>query len=275
MEDVWANAWSQPEEDVAHTVPPKTRLNDLPSWSLSSGATVKDEEADVGVPSWTSGEVDWAEPTGQASLWSSTSVSEDLALGTHGWDTNVDLNPHAELATEEDEEDEKSVRPSKIADDVVETEERVSRVSTPESSKTVTSPDHADSDSPSMEIPPSLPLAPSSGLEQPEGSNPDTTFGSYEDGLSSVVPVLNEGESAWTSPKFGVPDPEEDAWGSAWQTPEMIEDTDEAPKDEWTIAREQKEKRDRTVVSAHFCLLQATGVLMDIILASRAACCYL
>ena len=41
MDDVWGNAWAQPEEDVAHSLPTKHKLNDVPAWSQATG---KDEE---------------------------------------------------------------------------------------------------------------------------------------------------------------------------------------------------------------------------------------
>lgn len=260
MDDVWGNAWAQPEEDVAHSLPTKNRTSEVSAWSLPSDEKGRHEEADVGMPSWSTGELNWTEPTGGASLWSSASVVDDLALETSGWGTSSGLSSksNSQIGDVERTDDYAPRTDAMDADDaseeITEHEERVSRSSTPVSIGTVTSvTDGKVTESLEDSILP--PTITSSSFEVTEVAK---ASGSFEDGDASVSNSnsFDDGRFTWASPVAAFEDEngEADAWGSAWRTPDLTntDDTDDGGKDEWVLAREQKAKRDRSVVRRLF-----------------------
>ncbi|EJD07640.1 uncharacterized protein FOMMEDRAFT_143962 [Fomitiporia mediterranea MF3/22] len=248
MDDVWTNAWSQPEEDVAHNVPTKPKLHGVPPWSFPSSAAGKEEEADVGMPSWSTGELNWTEPTGQASLWSSTSVVDDIALSMDGWRTSSDMKPESARNDEHTETvgSADSVGNEESSNATPSAEEQELRSETPDSLETATLPVHSE---PSPSVTEKSPIVPQSDLPVSEVLDNSDNFGSFVDGLASVSTSFDESNVTWGSPAptFNDPDATHDAWGSAWNTPDLGDTQEEEPKDEWAIASEQKAKRDRTV----------------------------
>ena len=229
MDDVWGNAWSQPEDDVVQHVPARTKVDDLPSWSLHSTAN-KHDEADVGTPSWSTGEVNWTEPTGQDSLWSSASVVDDVH--PDAWTTPVRTN------VEEHEASLFAVVDSDgVPQDFPDALKDVTRSSTPQSAETA-HPEQASAED--NEIPEPI----SSELRPSRPTTPDG-FGSFATGITPSMDVADT--DAWSSPVFN--DDSTNSWGSAWSATEKSPATTEHAKDEWEAAQEEKARRDRAVVS--------------------------
>ncbi|OCB86358.1 hypothetical protein A7U60_g6476 [Sanghuangporus baumii] len=256
MDDVWGNAWAQPEEDVAHSLPTKSKANDVPTWSFRSDEKSKHEEADVGIPSWSTGELNWTEPSGQSSLWSSASAVDGLALEANGWGTSSDLNPKLDSQIDVDEHPYDYKLPTGetgaagTSEDDTEGAEGISRSSTPGPIGTVTNKVTSGITTSVEQIeqsfsPPPIVLT---SFEAPEA--PDT-FDSFESGDTSVSNSFDEGTITWASPvaTFDDENSEAEAWGSAWRTPNLAtnDDMEEEGKDEWAMAREQKAMRDRSV----------------------------
>ncbi|KAL5513256.1 hypothetical protein ACEPAH_3654 [Sanghuangporus vaninii] len=256
MDDVWGNAWAQPEEDVAHSLPTKSKANDVPTWSFPSDEKSKHEEADVGIPSWSTGELNWTEPSGQSSLWSSASAVDGLPLEANGWGSSSDLNPRIDSQIDVDEHPYDYKLPTGetgaagTSEDDTEGAKGISRSSTPGPIGTVTN-EVTSSITTSVEqieqsfSPPPIVLT---SFEAPEA--PDT-FDSLESGDTSVSNSFDEGKITWASPvaAFDDENSEAEAWGSAWRTPNLAinDDMEENEKDEWAVAREQKAMRDRSV----------------------------
>ncbi|KAL5531742.1 hypothetical protein ACEPAG_4619 [Sanghuangporus baumii] len=253
MDDVWGNAWAQPEEDVAHSLPTKSRANDVPTWSFPSDEKSKHEEADVGTPSWSTGELNWTEPSGQSSLWSSASAVDGLALEANGWGSSSGLNPKLDSQIDVDEHPYDYKLPTGetaaigTSEDATEDTEGISRSSTPGPVGTVTNKVTSGIIT-SFEQSVSPPPIVLSSFEAPEASN---TFDSLESGDTSVSNSFDEGKITWVSPvaAFDDENSEAEAWGSAWRTPNLAnnDDVEEEEKDEWAMAREQKAMRDRSV----------------------------
>ncbi|KAL5536835.1 hypothetical protein ACEPAF_658 [Sanghuangporus sanghuang] len=256
MDDVWGNAWAQPEEDVAHSLPAKSKAHDVPTWSFRSDEKSKHEEADVGIPSWSTGELNWTEPSGQSSLWSSASAVDGLALEANGWGTSSDLNPKLDSQIDVDEHPYDYKLPTGetgaagTSEDDTEGAEGISRSSTPGPIGTVTNEVTSGITTSVEQIeqsfsPPPIVLT---SFEAPEA--PDT-FESFESGDTSVSNSFDEGTITWASPvaTFDDENSEAEAWGSAWRTPNLAtnDDMEEEGKDEWAMAREQKAMRDRSV----------------------------
>ncbi|KAI5121631.1 hypothetical protein M0805_001160 [Coniferiporia weirii] len=252
MDDVWGNAWSQSEEHLPGTdAPSKLKVDDVspPDWSFPL-ASSKHEETDVGLPSWSTGGLNWTEPTGQTSLWSDATAAEDLELETSGWGASSGMK--LEIGSELDARTRVDSPVASIPPD----EDEHYDVPTPEkgSIRSLT-PGPAEADVPptvNAEETESLhtdsgPVSTATAPSPPQSPDP---FGSFEAGLVSVPTVssLAEGEESWVSPvpvfdDIGTGD---DAWGSSWENAAQTE-SDESPKDEWAIAQEEKRRRDRSV----------------------------
>ncbi|KAL5492480.1 hypothetical protein ACEPAI_3927 [Sanghuangporus weigelae] len=253
MDDVWGNAWAQPEEDVTHSLPTKSRANDVPTWSLPSDEKSKHEEADVGIPSWSTGELNWTEPSGQSSLWSSASAVDGVALETSGWGSSSGLNPKLDSQIDVDEHPYDYKLPTGetgavvTSEDAIEGTEGISRSSTPGPIGTLTNEVTSDITT-TVEQSVSPPPIVLSSFEAPEASN---TLDSFESGDTSVSNSFDEGKITWASPVavFDDENSEAEAWGSAWRTPNLAknDDVEEEEEDEWAMAREQKAMRDRSV----------------------------
>ncbi|THH10365.1 hypothetical protein EW145_g1395 [Phellinidium pouzarii] len=245
MDDVWGNAWSLPEEDVAHSKP---EVGDVAAWSSLASASSKHEETEVGLPSWSTGEPNWSEPTGQTSLWSNAAAgADDLAAETKGWTASSSYELDSSSAIYEDEESETVSTPISSSndgnDDVPTLEEGHCRSLTPRSIETVISPAVNVDETGSFGTNGKRTLL-FTGSSPPQSPDP---FGSFETGIASLPTAssFTDGEDVWTSPvpAFEAADADSNAWGSAWRSSAQAEEAE----DEWTIAREEKLRRDHSV----------------------------
>lgn len=241
-DDVWGNAWSQPdnEQDLAHSVQPSKHIT-TPSWSLPAVAA---EEADVGTPSWSTGGLNWTEPTGEASLWASSNT-ESKTIETSEWDTSTGYKFDLSSADPAPETARNHATPTnEVKEEFVITLEPADRSqsATPTPTSPVTSPS-TDVEPPSASIVPTDVTLPDTEDQDP--------FGSFEAGFSSLPASSfdDDGSNAWvsTAPEFNDSIVETDGWGPKWEAVRHTDDNDVVVKDEWTIAREEKARRDRTV----------------------------
>lgn len=236
MDDVWGNAWSQTEDDVTHNVPTRSTLNELPSWSIPSTQS-KHDEADVGTPSWSTGELNWTEPTGQVSLWSSAVADENVHLDA--WATPVRTNVIEKEAADPSPLA-SAVSEDKLAVASDDEEDIITRSSSPQSAATA-HPDYPPvEDFEVSDIQPEV-----THVSRP--TSPDA-FGSFSIGLPSAPSADVVGGDAWSSPEFN---DSGDSWGSAWVSTENANASTELVKDEWELAQEEKARRDRTVVCSN------------------------
>lgn len=244
MDDLWGNAWSQADEDVAgKAVGTLKSLDDAP-WKPAA-TLPKVEEADIGLPSWSTGATNWAEPTGEDSLWTSEVAADGLSVTTHvtGWGGETELNYGNGDSTGNGEDGERVETPAETERLDDELEER---------------PEKSDHPSESSPVVGSITLAPEAVVDIQLHSHGDDTlksselFGSFETGLELEpgVPAF-EDDDKWDAPLST-----DDAWGSRWENTDVEEEQDEAPKDEWEIAREEKLRRDRAVVSPVLFLIE-------------------
>lgn len=225
MDDVWANAWSQTSDDTVDAKSPAP----LP-WQPSASAT-KHEEADIGLPSWSAGDVKWTEPSGEASLWStSVSVSDGLKVEEDSWTSNE----HSIYRTYSGDEKHTYAE---------ENEKPASGLSTP---KTPTeSHEEYDSDSEITPIESAVPEVEVSlgtlneRLEETIGTPMETKLGEETErqNISPVtLPATDSFDSdlTWSTPvaaSFGDISGN-DAWGTAWETDKISNTSTEEVKDE-------------------------------------------
>lgn len=243
MEDPWSNAWSESEQ------PPSTQLSNDTPWVLTSPAAVLDESDiagyeeeeredahhDAQLPSWPTGQPSWRSDA--ATFWPDTSHVSPLdgwrSIGgshsgipesSHVSQTAEDI-PGDEEEKEEDEEPEVVLSPKQAA------------FESPAASPS--SPVAEESDS---RLDEGLARIPAGLLEQPVPT-PDP-FGTFETGISPHSPE-DDLEEAWPN-SFQAAESigeKEQTWDAVWKAPANAED------DEWAVAREEKRKRDRRVVS--------------------------
>ena len=89
MEDPWSNAWSQPDT-LPEKTPRRSPLAKRPDVNSIPWA-VEDGEADVGEPSWSTGGIDWNQPSAQSSIWSSTTVDDVVEHNPYGgWQAKIE-----------------------------------------------------------------------------------------------------------------------------------------------------------------------------------------
>ena len=252
MDDLWGNAWSQPEEQqqerdlstkpVGNSIKP---LDSHSSWKLSTTLNA-DEGVDVGAPSWSTGAVNWTEPSGHAPLWGSSAEVDSPELGGQPWGGGNSLSYVSPVSFGHEEDKTPNLQQgdkAKGEDEIDVYDERESSMRSPD----VSVPDNFPAFMPDDNI------APDQGTHEleiqsiPESPDP---FGSFESAAATSTsrPVSLIADGSWTSAKLTFDAPEEDAWGSAWKPDDETQHPAEAPKDEWAMAREQKLRRDRTVV---------------------------
>lgn len=245
MDDVWGNAWSQSEAEdgVAHNIASTSKLDDIPTWSLSPLTTPKHVEADVGTPSWSSGELNWTEPIGQASLWASAPADDDVHMDA--WTTSLRTNNNERHEYDKNDTTETPIATTNDTEidavvDVPKDLKGLSRSSTPRSAETV-QPQQALTVTSAKDESDINPV----DEHEPRPVSPDG-FGGFASVVPSVVATDIPSNDAWSSPEF---DSSADSWGSAaWASAGKDEGTAERVKDEWEIAKEEKARRDRTVV---------------------------
>lgn len=237
MDDLWGNAWSQPDEDVAGKAARTLKSLDDAPWKPAATST-KVEEADIGLPSWSTGAINWAEPTGEVTLWTSEVAADGLTVNTQptGWggETELSYGIRDSAANSEDAAGPETPVESEKPDDGIE--------------KGLEKSDRPSESSPVAEA---RRLAPEAAVEVQLHSHGDDTlksselFGSFATGLE-IGPGVSafEDDDTWE-----VPPSTDDAWGSRWEDTVAEEEQDDIPKDEWEIAREDKLRRDRAVVS--------------------------
>ncbi|KAI0320884.1 hypothetical protein OF83DRAFT_1168972 [Amylostereum chailletii] len=224
MDDVWGNAWGDPAPStISHT--PHT------TWHSSASASPEEEEADLAVPSWSTGPAlgwddppdtqgsIWSQPSSSTVPWSSANPYEDIPLGRSQSSNSVDI-PGPGLPLDDDTATSSLPQPESPTD----RKEVVVDLTV--------QPDERDS---------SVPPAPSpSSTSRPP--SPDA-FGTFADASAASK------DPPWTdsSPKFS--GDTADDWGSAWTASrERASSPVEGQKvDEWEEARRQKEVMDRMV----------------------------
>ncbi len=221
MDNPWANAWGD-DTRPHHSSSPTT------SWSVPATSNNGHEEADIGIPSWSSNALQWNEPT--TSLWGEKSNSEPAVANTdHDMHVESTAEPDVGLSTE----DVPSL-PDSSQDSPVGSEELEISVFTP----------------------PSLTL-PSFRDESTEDSRPESrpgspdAFGTFETGLR----MNNVEADPWTPSKPSFSDLSDSA-STSWETNWVPADSgsDAARVDEWEAAKQEKARRDLHVVRL-FCSL--------------------
>lgn len=258
MDDLWGNAWSQPDErqqqehdiSLKSTTNPNKSIDTSSSWKLPTSLK-NEEEADVGLPSWSTGAVNWTEPSGHAPLWGSSVGLDSPDLDGQPWGgSSVNFVPPISFDRDSNELNE-SQRDHDV--DEVHEEQKVVVGESVESATPVRSPVLDIPDSPPASTPDEQSLATDEKtIDSQVPKTPDSPdgFGTFESGAatSRSRPVSIVEDEAWTPAKLTFDGPEEDAWATAWKSADANQPAAEAPKDEWEIAREVKLRRDRTVV---------------------------
>ena len=227
MDNPWENAWGE------HSVQPTVAST---SWTgLHPHVPEVQQEADIGMPSWSTS-IKWNEPAADepsGSLWSQP---------TDVWDPSTSYDQMALSGQVEREPSIPSHPPtSKIDGTYIGPE---SPPPPPEGESPPTFP--SSTVNISYEDEPSPPFVPKGIGSSPPSPN---AFGTFE---SADV------DTAWESNTSNLPADSslnDDAWGGAWEQPQIVKDieNEDEPPDEWELAKQQKEKLDRHVVSlAHF-----------------------
>ncbi|KAK0188929.1 hypothetical protein F5146DRAFT_1225608 [Armillaria mellea] len=213
MDNPWANAWG---DDTR----PHHSSSSTTSWSVPVTLNNDHEEADIGVPSWSSesNALQWNELT--TSLWGEKSNIESVVTNT-GHDMGIKST--AELDVGLSTEDVPSLPDSPQDSPVASGELEIS-----------------------VFTPPSLPL-PSFRDESPEDSRPESrpgspdAFGTFETGLH----INNVEADPWTpsKPSFSdLSDTVSTSWETNWAPADSSSDTERV--DEWEAAKQEKARRD-------------------------------
>lgn len=253
MDDLYGNAWSQPDEQQVKSKALKSSSasgSGGEPWGLGASGP-KDDEADVGQPSWSTGAVSWNEPSGEASLWTAgaSHAADELS---YDWgapsDSNFSLQAtspfeaHVSPRLDTSEADEEVTKETEDSGAVV---QAPSEPSSPEVAPAILIGSPKERDEAPLQLP-------SEALAFPSTPDSPDPFGSFETGLhdSAAVPGSLEADESWSSAvAFDSAADDREAWGSAWEAPkDESEVVPDVPKDEWELAKEHKLKRDRTVV---------------------------
>ncbi|KDQ61572.1 hypothetical protein JAAARDRAFT_190313 [Jaapia argillacea MUCL 33604] len=229
MDDIWGNAWGESTKP-----PPATTTHEDPVWPARSPILTGDNEADIGLPSWSTGsDIRWNEPSETAgSLWSqpdnasawgaTPSPYEDISLGRI---PTPEIQPPLKPPSRQ--------------------EELPFDVPLPPVRDELSLPSPFVEEDEAQEV--SIPVAESS-LSTPRPPSPDGDgFGTFESGVDAFE---STGLEPW-SPS-GATFAAEDVgsgWASAWSTSqhEATPDTDSEKLDEWERAKRQKEQGDMKV----------------------------
>lgn len=227
MDDLYANAWSDRQE-IALPELKSPVIDSNPSWvSPNHSLPPHDEEADLAAPSWSTGaEIHWNEPS-ESSGFSWSQTDPDLAWGASTYEGIQIRN----TPTEENNE---------LSLPTPEPEEETTVASTPHSPHASTLEDTSLSQ-PSPDLTEALAsVVHSPGFSSsPRSTSPDA-FGTFETAAT-----------ADDDPAFALRqnELEADTWGSAWNAPKVNEESTDGAMDEWEVAKQQKAKQDRKVVS--------------------------
>lgn len=228
MDDLYRNAWTSSidhDEDI-------TGINPSPWTATKSPVEIHDHEADLAAPSWSTGaDIRWNEPSEAGGFswtqtdpdlaWTSTTTYDDMKLGQASEQTmsGTEAQEKIEDAEERGEEAEIAVPvtvPTSASMEVEETEHMspVLGFATPSKLSPVATPPYP---------PPS-----------PDG------FGTFESAI----------EATTSTPSFAQDDLAADAWGSPWTSaPGAADRSTQDTVDDWEVAKEQKARQDRKVVS--------------------------
>lgn len=231
MDDLYENAWGEPSKTNIIASSSSKGLWTTPRLPLSPP-----DEVDLAAPSWGTGvDTRWHEHSEGSPGFSWSNAEPDTAWGVSTdseSDTRTDSEPHTTETTEATEvaaEDE----PQEVTEDEIPPGQ-----SSPASVK-----------SPSASPPPSPPPLDRQDTPVNETSPSDTRASSPEgDAFGTFATPFDS-----TSKPFATdttPELEPDAWGSPWGGAEGEDEEQEAtPVDEWEVARQQKAKLDRKIVS--------------------------
>ncbi|KAI0080133.1 hypothetical protein K474DRAFT_1769602 [Panus rudis PR-1116 ss-1] len=232
MDDLYGNAWDDPVK-LDSDEPPS--LNRTHTWtSPKLPLTTQDEEADLAVPSWSTGaDIRWNEPSEDSHGFAWSAAEPDLAWTSSTYE-DIQLGKPAVVS---EEEEVGQIHPSPDSPAHSTEEEPSSPLGVdyqalgvlPEPPSTTSELSHTDSDKTENQIrPPS-----------PDGDG----FGSFESAV--------EGNEVDVHPdSLDVPpDLAENAWGSAWASESKDSESSEEPPvlDEWEQAKLEKEKLDSIV----------------------------
>lgn len=234
MDDPWANAWGDAAEK-------KTTI-----WSSSSPPTNVDQEADIAMPSWSTGPaIQWSEPSEtHSSLWA-TPPSDSLKP----WDPPVSLYENIVIPRPTLSEVELAASSQEPKSAGLDSETSLSRSVSPESPSVPLS-----SDPESV-----FPTAPSPNLHLPAISPPDSpdAFGTFETALQHDVDDVEVDPWSPTQTSFAPESADSNTWATEWGPPARVEESQDKdePVDEWEAAQQQKQQQDRYVVSYRFLLL--------------------
>ena len=227
MDDLYDNAWGE-------TSRPATQSSDFASPSVATWSTPKlavplDEDVELAPPSWSTGpDIHWNERTDDAQGFAWSGTDPDLAWGASTY-------AHAQTDSGYETADpptvaEESELPTQM-DEVTPVDDEIPAVTDDLSIHRSPSPPSARQDASQDDI-----LSPDVRPPSPETD----AFGTFETATFDTVSKHHNSDV--------VPDMDADAWGTPWVAEQETEDKS-APVDEWEIARRQKEKLDKKIVS--------------------------
>ncbi|KAI0060983.1 hypothetical protein BV25DRAFT_1839306 [Artomyces pyxidatus] len=233
MDDIWGNAWGEPStsQHGSGTLPWASKPETL---HQETSAAAGDEEADLAMPSWSTGSgMQWDEPPNlQGSLWSQTSPSSAAPWSLANPYSDIHITKAATSPPASDAEGSSHLANSLTASSpVIEVKEEE------EVSPAASEPDVASEP----------PFESLSAPDQSPTSSPDA-FGTFEVGAPQVHV---DDADPWSSSAAVFDDELADApdeWGSAWTGGQKRESEQDGGKmDEWESARRRKEEMDRRV----------------------------
>ncbi|KAH9935907.1 uncharacterized protein BXZ73DRAFT_100376 [Epithele typhae] len=249
MDDLYQNAWSDPAETGSASL-----KSDAVSWSPTKVTSTYGEEADLSMPSWSTGVgVTWDEPSHSPGLsWSQADHDAGWGSSTYEGIAIGKSSLSAEVPAEIDSLSEGDPRePKDDAEPVEEEEPTASRTPSPTFQPLPSSPPPNISSPPLPE-----PFAESLPHLDPESTPvhsydrkvipiPVDVIPATEDAFGGFESGLTTGDSP--SPGFAATTEDSDPWGSAWADSRDAEEEIEEPVDEWERAVREKAKQDRIV----------------------------
>src|SRR6266850_883734 len=230
MDDLWGNAWGSPDD-----LKDEGKIT-ASTWSISEKCRNNDQEADLSMPSWSTGPgIQWDEPSNiQSSLWSNVHhATQNLSLENQYADIPLGTSRPPDLPGDKNSTGELAV----------ESESHSSPSSPPAPSDDIHTPSPRGLDKEVLHSP-ATSSAPSPEPSPP--SSPDA-FGTFT--------VGTEHSDATHFPAFGSSVGRQldgNEWDSPWRSvPKDPETGDsELATDEWESAKLRQSEMDRRVVSS-------------------------
>lgn len=228
MDDPWGNAWADPTNPV-HEEP---KSPNLPSWTKTVRSD--DQEADIGMPSWSTGAgIQWDEPSNHENLWTQSTDTQEA------WKPSP--YDHLPIGKGSSFPDPPHIPELGLADE----SQPVSPIVPPVETQVI----------PNATMPPDSPSSPQTPkLATPSPPDTPDPFGTFESGLHVEGSLERTDDDPWALAGPTISQSEE--WSNAsWRVTEAHEEEirqtiNEPLNDEWETARIQKEKQDSQIVSS-------------------------